>query len=76
MVDQPGNLWVRRYQAIPDQSATWHIYGPDGHLLGWSETPGGLRVTDIGFDYLLGIWKDDLGIEYVHLYSLRPPDGI
>jgi hypothetical protein len=29
-------------------------------------------VTEVGSDYLLGIWKDELEVEYVRMYRLSP----
>ena len=33
--------------------------------------PAGFRPHEIGLDYLLGVWKDELGVEYVQLYDLK-----
>ena len=41
-----------------------------GHVLGFMETPAGLRVFQIGEDYILGYATDELGVEYVQLWSL------
>ena len=32
--------------------------------------PSGFEVLRIGGDYVLGLWKDDLGVEYVQMYEL------
>ena len=34
------------------------------------ETPPGLEVFEIGEDYVLGLVEDELGVEYVQLWSL------
>lgn len=33
-----------------------------------------LRVSEIGEDYILGRSRDDLGVEYVHLWALSRAD--
>jgi hypothetical protein len=33
--------------------------------------PAGLRVDDIGADYVLGVWRDDFDVEHVRLHALR-----
>jgi len=72
MVDKVGNLWVQRYQPPGEELNTWDIYNSTGHLVGWAEAPARLRVTEIGKDYIMGVWKDELDLEYVRLYSLQP----
>jgi hypothetical protein len=32
--------------------------------------PAGLDVYDVGRDYVLGLRKDDLGVEHVEMYAL------
>ena len=37
------------------------------------DTPPGVRIFEIGTDYVLGLWKDDLDVEYVQLFDLVKP---
>ena len=46
------------------------LFRPDGVYLGTVKLPHGLRVMEIGADYVLGVATDDLDIQYVHLYGL------
>ena len=50
--------------------ALWTVFDPDGLALGFVETPPELVIYEIGEDYILGKVKDDLGVEYVQLWSL------
>jgi hypothetical protein len=34
---------------------------------GWSDT----KILEIGSDYILGVWADDLGVEQVRLYRIE-----
>jgi hypothetical protein len=34
------------------------------------ETPPALRVLEIGRDYVLGVWQDDLDVEHVRMHRL------
>jgi hypothetical protein len=36
-------------------------------------TPADLRVFAIGRDWLLGVWQDELDVEYVRAYGLIAP---
>ena len=65
LADRAGYLWVREYQG-----AAWTVFDAEGQIHGLVETPPGLRTFEIGEDYILG-WKyDELGVEYVQLWSL------
>ena len=69
--DRAGYLWVREYEA-----GVWTVFDPEGRVQGLVETPPGVRTFEIGEDYLLGWVYDELGVEYVQLWSLsRDPSA-
>lgn len=82
-----GHIWVAPYQTAEQlesddaersaQSANgarpWSVFDPDGRWLGTVAMPEGLRVTEIGADYVLGVWTDELDIPYVRLHSVVKP---
>jgi hypothetical protein len=70
LVDSEGNLWVADYSEERDDEGTWSVFDPEGRFLGTVETPTGGRVHQIGDDFVLGIWRDELNVEYVRLYEL------
>jgi len=70
--DPEGYLWVVQYRApweVERHSAL--VFRVDGPLMGTVELPLGFEITEIGPDYVLGIWRDDLEVEYVRLYGLE-----
>lgn len=69
-VDAGGNLWVEEYRAPGEEEnqPRWEVFDPDGVWLGTVETPVGFQIFEIGEDYLLGLWRDDLGVEYLRRY--------
>lgn len=70
MSDRAGYLWVREYRVPGAEGPVWAVFDPDGRLRGLVETPPGLRLFEIGEDYLLG-WKyDELGVEHVQVWPL------
>jgi hypothetical protein len=69
LADAEGNLWVSAY----DDEGTWTVFDAEGRLLGTMEIEGDVRVVEIGGDYLLGVWRDDLDVERVFLYGLAKP---
>ncbi len=81
-VDSDGNLWVEPFPRPGKGDAPFVVLGADGTLFGEVRLPPGLdRGThetldpslEIGTDYVLGIWSDELGVEVVRLYGLIKP---
>ncbi|MFC1662086.1 hypothetical protein ACFL3S_11665 [Gemmatimonadota bacterium] len=70
MVDVDGNLWLERYRIKEDQPREWLVLGPDGSFQASVVGPAGFVPYEIGTDYVLGVWEDELGIPYVHRYPL------
>jgi hypothetical protein len=73
-VDQEGNLWVRE-AALPDEQSRWTVFDSRGQMLGSVLTPSGLIITEIGTDFIIGIWRNDLEVEYVRIYDLAKPQA-
>lgn len=74
-------IWAEVYDPTitEDVSSRWDIFAPTGRLSDvWAAVlPARFRPHEIGSDYVLGVWKDELGIEYVRVYDLIevPPGG-
>ncbi len=71
--DALGYLWVADYAPFGDDSAEWTIFDPDGILVGHIAAPSRVGILEIGADYLLGVHRDELGVEYLHRYTLQRP---
>jgi hypothetical protein len=72
LVSDDGYLWVHEYR-LRDEVPLWNVFDEEGRFLGSVETPIGGRVWQIGADYLLGQWDDEMGVERVHVYELIKP---
>ncbi len=70
LADRAGHLWVREYRMSAEEPMAWTVFDPDGRIQGMVETPDGLEVFEIGADYVLGSAEDELGVEYVQLWTL------
>ena len=74
-VDADGHLWIRRYRR-----PTWQgphraiVLDADGAFLCHGAIPEDMRLFEIGADYMLGMERDELGIEYVRMYGLSRPE--
>jgi hypothetical protein len=69
-VDADGNLWVSEGRALPADPIVADVFDPSGKLLGAVAMPPGFAPSEIGRDYVLGVWKDDVGLEHVREYSI------
>jgi hypothetical protein len=74
-VDPDGNVWVQAYPRPADESVTWAVLGPDGAQLARVRVPRPLQVMEVGRDYLLGLRKDELGVEKVEMYTVTRGNG-
>jgi hypothetical protein len=71
LVDAAGNLWVSEYAAYPVVPVSWNVFAADGGLLGEVQMPDRFQVYEIGEDYLLGVWRDEIDVEHVRIYPLE-----
>jgi hypothetical protein len=77
-IDAAGNVWAGRSESrwsietdtLPQR---WTVFAADGAMLGDIVTPARFRVRDIGGDYVLGVWRDELDVERVRVYALIKP---
>ncbi|MCY3943210.1 MAG: hypothetical protein OXG18_05535 [Gemmatimonadetes bacterium] len=77
LLDAAGNLWVEPHTVYGAAKPPPDVYAPDGTWLGTVALPsgrGGLSASgglEIGDDYVLGVWRDEQGVEYVRMYALE-----
>jgi hypothetical protein len=72
-VDVEGNLWVRHYEIESDVVRSWDVFDRAGRWLGTIQSPPRFHVFEVGSDYVLGLWKDDLDVEHVQMHELIKP---
>jgi hypothetical protein len=71
IVDADQNLWVERFSTPMATTSRWSVFDPDGILLGEVETPYGVRIFQIGSDFMLGVGRDAMDVEQVRVYGLN-----
>ena len=69
-VDRLGWIWAELFRPPHHVTPQWMVFDSSGVAHGVIELPPGLEVHDIGPDYVLGRWLDDLRVEYVRRYRL------
>ena len=73
IVDHGGNVWVLDPMAEFDGAPTYQVFDSAGIWLGTVTAPEQLRPSDIGSDYVLGVWLDGDLVEHVRLFPLLKP---
>ncbi len=78
-VDATGHLWLQPYYVAGTDPPPFEIHAPDGTWLGSVSLPPGRKrafveyqapYIEIGDDYVLGVWTDELDVQYVRMYRI------
>lgn len=72
-VDRLDNLWVRGYVVSGSQERTWSVFSTDGTWLGDVAFPDRFTPLEIGDDYVLGRFSDELDVQHAQLWELVKP---
>ena len=72
VVGPAGEIWVRQYAAdrVETDAATWWVFSRSGQRTALLTLPVSFKVTEIGADYVLGVRRDEMGVEQVQLFEL------
>jgi hypothetical protein len=66
-----GEMWVRVFDEDPAAPSTFVVLNQSGKAIGRIVLPDGFTPQDVGVDYLLGVHRDDDGVEHVVEYALH-----
>jgi hypothetical protein len=69
LVDKSGNLWVELHVRAGDD-ARWSVFDHRGHWFTDVRVPSSFQPMEIGDDYVLGVWRDDLDVEHIDVRDL------
>ena len=74
IIDAVGNLWVEQGPSSGSDAGSieYFVFDRDGVFLGPVALPQ-IQVLDIGDDYLIGVYQDDLEVEYLQLFEIVKP---
>ena len=64
---------MQEYETRDESEPHWSVFDTEGVLQGTLSVPTGVTLIDIGDDYVLGMWRNDLDVEHVRLYELVKP---
>ena len=66
-----GEMWIEIFQENPGAQRRFVVLGPDGKSIGNATIPPTVVPFEIGGDYVLGVRKDEEGLEHIVQYELR-----
>jgi len=70
VVDEVGNLWFAEYPRVRATRGAYTVFDATGRLLGTVRMSPGIRVVEIGDDYVLGYRLDELDVQHFGVYDL------
>jgi hypothetical protein len=74
--DAEGSLWIARYRfddnvsSMDGEPRRWYVLDRSGRAIAALDVPAGLTVHEIGSKHILGVTRDELGVERVVLHRL------
>jgi hypothetical protein len=71
-VDQDQRLWISEstWPSLDFRPSRWSLFSPEGFWLGDLEVINGLEVLDARGETVLGIWRNELDVQFVQLHRL------
>lgn len=70
LVDDAGNLWVKRYPRLASGVRWWLVFDPDGEFICQATLPDDFVPSEFGTGYVLGLNRDEMGVERVLQYAI------
>jgi hypothetical protein len=71
-VDSDGRLWVKQYRLPWEAERRWHLFDESDHWVGEVVTEQDLAPRHASGTEVLGVLTDEMGVERVARFSLRP----
>jgi len=69
-VDSEGFLWVEDFRRPWERLRNWTVFDGEGRPRTRLSLPSGNRLLDIGRDYVMAVFEDPLGVQYLRLFAL------
>jgi hypothetical protein len=76
LVDRTGHVWLGEYTGRGLDPSRWLVVDLEGRIVARVSTPERFWPMDIGEDYVLGVERDSLDLEWVRMYPLRRSGGV
>jgi hypothetical protein len=70
LVDEQNNLWLEEYRPPWEIASSWDVLTSEGEWLGSVSMPARFTPLVVGSDFVLGVSRDELGVERVESIPL------
>lgn len=70
LVNRNAELWIAEHRRQDDPETEWVVFDESGALAHRIKVPKNLKVMQVNGESLIAVWKDELGLEHVHIYSI------
>lgn len=70
LVDDGGNLWVKRFAIDDSAPEGWGVFAADGRFLGHLTMPDQFHLMDVADSLVAGVSVGELGVERVEVHHL------
>jgi hypothetical protein len=74
LVEDDGVMWARGYPLPWEDAEVWEVFSDEGRWLGSVPMPPRFELHQAGRDFVLGIWRDEVGVEFVRQYRITGRD--
>lgn len=71
--DPSGDIWLEVFEPVDGVGREWVRLRPSGGYSYTLETPPGFVPLDFGTDFVLGLERDELGVERITLRPIQAP---
>lgn len=71
LTDPDGRLWIEQYPSPGARDLRWLVFDRDLRLVAQLEVPASLSLYQVGPDWVLGVGRDEMGVERVLKYGFR-----
>jgi hypothetical protein len=72
-LDRRGHLWVRESVEMGGEADLWSMFDLEGRVAARLKVPEGFEILDIRETRILGLIKDEMGVERAVIYRIVEP---
>jgi len=78
LVGASGEVWMEHFRPaydggapVPDEASYWTVFDREGTVVATVRLPPGFDLRQIGREEVVGVHRDDLGVEYVWVLAIH-----
>lgn len=65
-----GEVWLQMELGSETDPVRYLVIGPNAVARAWVSVPQGVRIRDVGLDWVVGVHEDEDGVESVRVHTL------